>query len=148
MNMVRCEHYALRLVKFPSFALSMKFHRKSGLAAGRPQGIVPTIRTASLPRQFRDDHSGVFQYVSAYLLINQSEQACNTNNASRARQKAGTIPHLSIVAAMTRKKTAKVNEPMTTPRSSRQAAALPWKWWVKAPKMLANTGKGVSKPLN
>src|SRR5437588_8510681 len=125
----------------------MEFHRKSGLAAGRPQGVVLTIRTALHPREFRDDHSEVFQYVSAYLLINQSEQACNSNNASMATLKVRIIPHLSIVPAMTRKKTAKVNEPITTPRRSRQAAALPWKWWVKAPNMLANTGKGVSKPL-
>src|SRR5260370_28910106 len=111
--------------------------------------ISPTIHgTASLPRQFRDDHSEVFQYVSTYLFINQSEQACNSNNARMATLKVSIIPHLSIVPAIMRKKTAKVNEPMTTQRSNWQAAALPWKWWVKAPKMLANTGKGVSKPLN
>jgi hypothetical protein len=65
-----------------------------------------------------------------------------------ATLKVSIIPHLSIVPAMTRKKTANVNEPMTTPRINWQEADLPWKWWVKAPKMLANTGKGVSKPLN
>src|SRR2546429_7381212 len=106
-----------------------------------------STRTA-MSIEMTDDRSEVFQYVSAYLFINQSEQACNSNNASMATLKVRIIPHLSIVPAMTRKKTAKVNEPITTPRRSRQAAALPWKWWVKAPKMLANTGKGVSKPLN